>query len=136
MYIDGALLVDDDGLHGMLERCATRFMTAGLHSVYVTGFQAWGGVGMEIRYSGPDTGGVMTFMRVSPLPEPPASSSAGAAGAPPAAGPPSAAVSAPAVVLHGSDKSTQLNSELVIGKVRPQRFLIFTGSSSFKVDNC
>jgi len=117
MYIDGALLVDDDGLHGMLERCATRFMTAGLHSVYVTGFQAWGGVGMEIRYSGPDTGGVMTFMRVSPLPEPPASSSAGAAGAPPAAGPPSAAVSAPAVVLHGSDKSTQLNSELVIGKV-------------------
>jgi hypothetical protein len=130
MYIDGALLVDDDGLHGMLERCATRFMTAGLHSVYVTGFQAWGGVGMEIRYSGPDTGDVMTFMRVSPLPEPPAPSSAGAAAAPPAAGPPSAAVSAPAVVLHGSDKSTQMNSELVIGKVRPQRFLIFTGSFS------
>jgi hypothetical protein len=123
MYIDGALLVDDDGLHGMVERCSTRFMTAGLHSVYVTGFQAWGGVGMEIRYSGPDTGGSMTFMRVSPLPAPPAAPSAGAAGAPAAgapaaAGPPSAAVSAPAVALHDSDKYAQLNTVRVQGKVR------------------
>jgi hypothetical protein len=117
LYIDGTLLVDDDGLHGMVERCATRFMTAGLHSVYVTGFQAWGGVGMEIRYSGPDTGGVMTFMRVSPLPAPPAPPSAGAAGAPPAAGPPSAAVSAPAVALQGSNRPAQLNTERVNGKV-------------------
>ena len=110
LYIDGTLLVDDDGLHGMVERCATRFMTAGLHSVYVTGFQAWGGVGMEIRYSGPDTGNSMTFMRVSPLPSPPAAAS-NTAGAPAAAAPPSAAVSAPAVALHGSDKSAQLNMQ-------------------------
>lgn len=116
LYIDGTLLVDDDGLHGMLERCATRFMTAGLHSVYVTGFQAWGGVGMEIRYSGPDTGGSMTFMRVSPLPAPPAPPTADAGGAPAAA--PSAAVAAPAVALQGSDKSVQLNTQRVQGKVR------------------
>ncbi len=107
LYIDGTLLVDDDGLHGMVERCATRFMTAGMHSVYVTGFQAWGGVGMEIRYSGPDTGNSMTFMRVSPLPSPP-SAATNTAGAPAAAAPPSAAVSAPAVALQGSDKNMQL----------------------------
>jgi hypothetical protein len=120
MYIDGSLHVDDDGLHGMVERCAKRFMTAGLHSVYVTGFQAWGGVGMEIRYSGPDTGGSMTFMRVSPLPAPPAPPAA--AGAPAAAGPPSAAVSAPPLALHGSDKSSQLSTERVQGKVRYPKF--------------
>jgi hypothetical protein len=36
---------------------------AGPHVVYLEGFQAGGGVGMELTYSGPDTGGSKVFMR-------------------------------------------------------------------------
>ncbi len=48
----------------MVERCERRLLTAGDHVVYVTGFQAGGGVGMEIKYSGPDTNNAVIFMRV------------------------------------------------------------------------
>jgi hypothetical protein len=65
MYLNGKFIIDDDGLHGMVERCAQRDLPAGGQTVYVTGFQAWGGVGMEIKYSGPDTGGQMVFMRLN-----------------------------------------------------------------------
>jgi hypothetical protein len=94
------MIVDDDGLHGMVERCTARFLTAGLHSIYVPGFQAWGGVGMEIRYSGPDTGGAMTWMRPSPLPPAPA-----APGAPAAA-----AVGAPAVLQEEEPRRARLHA--------------------------
>ena len=57
------MLINDEGLHGMVEKCDTRTLSAGNHIVYVEGFQAGGGVGMELQYSGPDTGGQKVFMR-------------------------------------------------------------------------
>jgi hypothetical protein len=63
LYVDGPLLVDDEGLHGMVEKCGQKLLTPGSHTVYIEGFQAGGGVGMEAKYSGPDTGGKMIFMR-------------------------------------------------------------------------
>ena len=60
--------MNNEGLHGMVERCATISLTAGLHKVYITGFQAGGGVGMEATYSGPDTGGNRIFMRSGTIP--------------------------------------------------------------------
>jgi hypothetical protein len=64
MYVDGSFFLNDDGIHGMVERCDRKYFQPGLHVIYVTGFQAGGGVGMEIRYSGPDTQNNMIFMRV------------------------------------------------------------------------
>jgi hypothetical protein len=61
--INGVQLVNDDGLHGMVERCGNIALTADSHVIYVTGWQAGGGVGMEVTYSGPDTGGSRKFMR-------------------------------------------------------------------------
>ena len=63
LYVDGPLLVVDEGLHGMVEKCGQKFLTSGSHTVYMEGFQAGGGVGMEAKYSGPDTGGKTAFMR-------------------------------------------------------------------------
>jgi hypothetical protein len=62
LYLDGPLLVDDDGLHGMVERCGSQQLAAGAHSLYIAGFQAGGGVGMQLRYSGPDTAGRKLFV--------------------------------------------------------------------------
>ena len=61
--MDGSRLVDDEGIHGMVEKCEQKFLTLGSHTVYIEGFQAGGGVGMEAKYSGPDTGGKTVFMR-------------------------------------------------------------------------
>lgn len=63
LYLDGPLLVDNEGLHGMVERCGSRDLTSGSHVVYIEGFQAGGGVGMVARYSGPDTGGAKVLMK-------------------------------------------------------------------------
>jgi len=60
--VNGQLLADDDGLHGMIERCSTLILSASTHVLYIAGFQAGGGVGMELRYSGPDTGGSKAFV--------------------------------------------------------------------------
>ncbi len=63
LFLDGTLLANDDGLHGMVQRCGQRQLSSGPHVVYIEGFQAGGGVGMEAKYAGPDTGGQMIFMR-------------------------------------------------------------------------
>ena len=63
--------MDDEGLHGMVEKCGTTSVTAGDHVVYVEGFQAGGGVGMAVRYSGPDTGGKKVLMRSGSAPSAP-----------------------------------------------------------------
>jgi hypothetical protein len=55
LYLDGAMVVDNEGLHGMVDKCVSRFLSGGPHVVYIEGFQAGGGVGMIARYSGPDT---------------------------------------------------------------------------------
>ena len=47
----------------MVERCAAKTLDSGNHMLYITGFQAGGGVGMLAMYSGPDTGGAKVFIR-------------------------------------------------------------------------
>ena len=63
LYVDGPLLVDNEGLHGMVERCGAKDLSAGSHIVYIEGFQAGGGVGMIATYSGPDTGGEKVLIK-------------------------------------------------------------------------
>ena len=68
LYLDGPLLVEDDGLHGMVKKCGTKTVAAGDHVVYVEGFQAGGGVGMRVTYSGADTGGKEILLRSGAVP--------------------------------------------------------------------
>jgi hypothetical protein len=65
LFLDGQLSVNNDGLHGMVQRCADRDMFSGSHAIYIDGFQAGGGVGMVAMYSGPDTGHRLVLMRSS-----------------------------------------------------------------------
>jgi len=53
LYINDRLIVDNDGLHGMLERTGTIDLTAGLHKIVVTYFDNGGGDGLEVTWSGP-----------------------------------------------------------------------------------
>ena len=63
LYVDEHMLVENEGLHGMVEKCGLTTLLPGTHSIYVEGWQAAGGVGMELTYTGPDTGGSKIFMR-------------------------------------------------------------------------
>lgn len=54
--------MDNDGLHGTQEKCATKYLEAGPHVAYIEGFQAGGGVSMSAKYSGPDTDGAKILM--------------------------------------------------------------------------
>ena len=40
LFLDGEQIVDNEGLHGAVEKCATRDLPAGKHKVYIEGFQA------------------------------------------------------------------------------------------------
>ena len=53
-YIDGELLIDNDGLHGMVEKQGTVQLTAGLHPIIVTYFDNGGGDGLSMSWNGPD----------------------------------------------------------------------------------
>ncbi|HTN77273.1 MAG TPA: PA14 domain-containing protein, partial [Pirellulaceae bacterium] len=54
IYVDGKLLVDHDGLHGMNEKSAAVELTAGPHPLVVTYFDNGGGDGLEVTWSGPN----------------------------------------------------------------------------------
>ena len=53
LYIDGAQVVDNDGLHGTTEQSGTITLTAGLHSIEVTFFEQEGGENLTVSYEGP-----------------------------------------------------------------------------------
>lgn len=53
VFLDGALLINNDGLHGMQERSATVTLAAGYHPLRVEFFENGGGAGLEFRWSGP-----------------------------------------------------------------------------------
>jgi hypothetical protein len=53
-YIDGELLINNDGLHGMVEKRGTVNLTAGLHPITATYFDNGGGDGLRMSWSGPD----------------------------------------------------------------------------------
>ena len=52
-YIDGELLIDNDGLHGMVEKKGTAQLNAGLHPIVATYFDNGGGDGLSMSWSGP-----------------------------------------------------------------------------------
>ncbi len=53
LYIDGQLVVDNDGLHGALERSGAVALAAGFHSIAVTFFERTGGDLLEVFWAGP-----------------------------------------------------------------------------------
>lgn len=53
LWIDGQLLIDNNGVHGMLEKSATRMLTAGLHEVHIKYFENTGPAGLRLFWSGP-----------------------------------------------------------------------------------
>ncbi len=55
LWIDGKLLVDNDGLHGMQEKSGAIGLKAGWHALEVQWFNGSGAGGLEVRWSGPGT---------------------------------------------------------------------------------
>ncbi len=53
LYIDGALVVNNDGLHATQEVQGTVTLTAGVHDIEVQFFEATGGEALTVSYSGP-----------------------------------------------------------------------------------
>ncbi len=55
LYIDGRQVVDNDNLQGMTERAGVTGLKEGLHRIDVRYFNATGGMGLNVRWSGPKT---------------------------------------------------------------------------------
>lgn len=53
LWVNGTEVVDNDGLHGMLERSGTISLTEGTHDFVVQLFENGGGVGLIVSWQGP-----------------------------------------------------------------------------------
>lgn len=53
VYIDGVLVVNNDGLHGWEEKSGQIGLKSGKHAIRIGFFQATGDQGIEVKYSGP-----------------------------------------------------------------------------------
>ncbi|MCG8653887.1 MAG: PA14 domain-containing protein [Pirellulales bacterium] len=53
IYLDGKLLVNHDGLHGMSEKGQSVDLSAGVHQLVVTYFDNGGGDGLRVTWQGP-----------------------------------------------------------------------------------
>lgn len=53
LFIDGILVVDNDGLHGRIERQGVRTLTAGRHAIEVQFFERFGGDFLNVTWAGP-----------------------------------------------------------------------------------
>jgi hypothetical protein len=53
LLLNGAVVVDNDGLHGMQTRLGTVALAAGKHRLRVEFFENGGGAGLIVRWSGP-----------------------------------------------------------------------------------
>ena len=62
-YVDGKLVVNNDGLHGARQVCGKITLDASTHKMYIPGFQRDGGAYMRVKYQGPDTGNVLRYLR-------------------------------------------------------------------------
>ena len=54
LYIDGKLVVNNDGLHSARERSGQQYLSAGNHSIKVTFFEKTGGALLNVSYKGPN----------------------------------------------------------------------------------
>jgi hypothetical protein len=55
LFVDGQLLVNNDGLHGMVDRSGQIALEAGFHRYRVEFFENFGGAGEIVRWQGPGT---------------------------------------------------------------------------------
>ncbi len=53
IYLNDKLLVDNDGLHGMVQKKASIELPAGMHKLVVTYFDNGGGDGLKVTWKGP-----------------------------------------------------------------------------------
>ena len=53
LYINSKEVVNNDGLHGMVERSGSIYLGAGKHQIKGTYFEKAGGDNLEVKYSGP-----------------------------------------------------------------------------------
>ncbi|HVK14751.1 MAG TPA: PA14 domain-containing protein, partial [Gemmataceae bacterium] len=53
LWVDGALVIDNDGRHGMRERSAAVNLTAGYHALRVEYFEDTGKAGLQLSWAGP-----------------------------------------------------------------------------------
>ncbi|HVR85480.1 MAG TPA: PA14 domain-containing protein, partial [Planctomycetota bacterium] len=53
LYVDGKLVVNNDGLHGMEEKSAKVTLRTGPHALVVTYFNTGGGEGLSVSWQGP-----------------------------------------------------------------------------------
>ena len=56
LWIDGTLVVDNDGLHGSTRVEAFQFLGAGTHAIEVTFFEKTGGQVLDVQYAPPGAG--------------------------------------------------------------------------------
>ena len=54
LYVDGKLIVDNDGLHGPVQKSGTVQLTKGLHDIMVEYFQGGGSKVLMVFYSSED----------------------------------------------------------------------------------
>ena len=62
LAVDGKLIVDNDGLHGMQERRGVAALEAGLHRIRIYFFEKTGGDDLKVMIQGPG-------LRKQPLPQ-------------------------------------------------------------------
>jgi hypothetical protein len=68
MYLDGNILIDNNGVHTANARqCTSRQLTTGLYQVYMVGFESTGDSELEVTYSGPDTHSIRTMVGSDPI---------------------------------------------------------------------
>ena len=68
LYVDGALVVDNDGIHEANTRmCAAQNLKTGERTIYIVGFGAYLDSELEVTYAGPDTYGVRTVIGGQPF---------------------------------------------------------------------
>ena len=67
LYIDGVMVIDDDGGHGLVLGTASVSLTAGLHAFQERYFNNGTGAGDIVTYSGPDTNFVTVPIPASAL---------------------------------------------------------------------
>lgn len=53
LKIDGATLVNNDGLHGLREKAGSVTLTQGFHTIRIDYFQLLGGNGLSLQWQGP-----------------------------------------------------------------------------------
>jgi hypothetical protein len=63
LYVDGNLIVSNDGVHGPQERCGASALKTGVHLMKAVGFHGDGPVRLLLQYAGPDTGGKRAVMQ-------------------------------------------------------------------------